>query len=79
MRCIKYATAATLAGALAPHAFPGQIPSSLGSPALYRWHGIAYLWARQAIERACCLHPSVSANRRQAASYGTGFSTRAEA
>ena len=32
--------------------------------------GIEYclLWARQATKRACCLHPSVPANRRQAAS-----------
>jgi hypothetical protein len=30
---------------------------------LYQPNGIAYLRARQATKRACCLHPSVSANR----------------
>jgi hypothetical protein len=35
--------------------------------ALYQGHGIAYLRARQAFERACCFHSSVSADCRQAA------------
>jgi len=29
---------------------------------------LSIAWARQATKRACCLHPSVPANRRQAAS-----------
>jgi bifunctional non-homologous end joining protein LigD len=35
--------------------------------------GIAYVRARQATKRACCFHPSVSANRRQAAPSGPGW------
>jgi hypothetical protein len=37
------------------------VPIFVGVKALYRGHGIAYLRARQATKRACCLHPSVSA------------------
>jgi hypothetical protein len=33
-------------------------------------HGIAYLRARQAIKRACCFHPSVPADCRQATAIG---------
>jgi hypothetical protein len=54
----------------------GGSPSSL---ALYPPHGIAYLRARQATKRACCFHPSVSANCRQAASNRAWLGARAEA
>jgi hypothetical protein len=37
----------------------------VGVKTLYRLHGIAYLRSRQATKRACCLHPSVSADWRQ--------------
>jgi hypothetical protein len=46
----------------------GDGPYFLPLEALYQRHGIAYLRARQAIKRACCFHPFVSADRRQAAS-----------
>jgi hypothetical protein len=49
------------------------------SSVLYRCHGIAYLRARQATKRASRLHPSVSANRRQAAANWTGLGARTEA
>jgi hypothetical protein len=43
------------------------VPIFLAIQALYPRHGIAYLRSRQAIKRACRLHSSVLANRRQAA------------
>jgi transcriptional regulator with XRE-family HTH domain len=48
-----------------PSSDPGR-PCFYESASLNRHHGIAYLRARQAIERACCIHPSVSADCRQA-------------